>query len=124
MKLTGGRLGFGFLLPTAVLETRGARTGKLRRNVVIYFHDGDKPTIVASHLGLPTHPSWLHNARANPDVRFGGEAYGAVVVEDEAERDRLWALADRVFPPYAGYREKAGRAGRTIQIVQLEPVAR
>ena len=31
----------GLVLPTAVLETRGAKSGALRRNAVIYFHDGD-----------------------------------------------------------------------------------
>ena len=41
MRLSGGRLRFGLLLPTALLETRGARTGALRRNGVIYFHNGD-----------------------------------------------------------------------------------
>jgi deazaflavin-dependent oxidoreductase (nitroreductase family) len=119
LKLTGGRLGFGMLLPTALLETRGARTGSPRQNAVIYFHDGDRVTIVASKLGLPDHPAWLHNLRANPDVRFAGRPFRAVVVDDEAERARLWALADRVFPPYAAYRERAARAGRTIQLVQL-----
>jgi hypothetical protein len=36
MRLSGGRLRFGLLLPTALAETRGARTGALRRNGVIY----------------------------------------------------------------------------------------
>jgi deazaflavin-dependent oxidoreductase (nitroreductase family) len=121
MRLTGGRVGFGGLLPTALLETRGARTGALRRNVVIYFHDGDRVTVVASKLGLPEHPAWFHNVRANPDVVFGGEPFRAQVVEDEAERARLWSLADRVFPGYAAYRARAAGAGRTIPIVQLVP---
>ena len=56
MRLTGGRLGLGLMLPTALLETRGARTGPLRRNAVIYFHDGDRVTIIASKLGAPEHP--------------------------------------------------------------------
>jgi hypothetical protein len=43
----------------------------------------------------------------------------ASVVRDEAERERLWALADRVFTPYATYRRDAAKAGRTIPIVQL-----
>jgi hypothetical protein len=43
----------------------------------------------------------------------------ATVVGDEAERQRLWALADRVFAPYARYRRDAARANRTIPIVQL-----
>ena len=121
LSLTRGRLGTGLLLPTALLETRGARSGQLRRNGVIYFHDGDRVVVVASKLGMPTHPAWLHNLRANPDVVLGGRPFTANEVEDEAERERLWGLADRVFPSYAAYRERAARAGRTIPIVQLTP---
>lgn len=122
LRLTGGRLGLGLILPTALLETRGARTGLLRRNGVIYFHDGERVTIVASKLGAPEHPAWFHNVTAHPDeVRLGGLAFRAHVVEDETERVRLWALADRVFPPYAAYRERAARAGRTIPLLQLLP---
>jgi deazaflavin-dependent oxidoreductase (nitroreductase family) len=119
MRLTRGRLGMGLFLPTALLETRGARSGAVRRNVVIYFHDGEKVTIVASKLGLPQHPAWFHNLRADPDVTFGGIAMRATIVTDEIERRRLWSLADRVFAPYAAYRREAAEAGRTIPIVQL-----
>src|SRR4051794_4166612 len=121
LRLTGGRLGFGLLLPTALLETRGARTGQARRNGVIYFHDGDRVTIVASKLGLPKHPAWFHNLRAHPDVKLGGQPFRAEVVEREPDRERIWTLADRVFPPYAAYRLRAAEAGRTIPIVQLTP---
>lgn len=123
MRATGGRLGFDLMIPTALLETRGARSGKRRRNVVIYFHDGERVTIVASKLGLPSHPAWFHNLRANPDVTLGGVPMRATVVEDEAERRRLWALADRVFAPYAAYRREAAEANRTIPIVQLTAMA-
>jgi deazaflavin-dependent oxidoreductase (nitroreductase family) len=121
MRLTAGRLRTGLLLPTALLETRGARTGRARRNAVIYFHDGDRVTIVASQAGRPENPSWFYNARANPDVSLGGRRFRAEVIEDEAERTRLWALADRVLPAFARYRDSAGRAGRTIPILQLVP---
>jgi hypothetical protein len=60
--------------------------------------------------------------RANPDVVFGGIAMHAAVVDDEAERDRLWRLADRVFPAFASYRRDAARANRKIPIVQLTPI--
>ena len=121
MRLTRGRLGLGLVMPTALLETRGARSGAVRRNVVIYFHDGERVTIVASKLGLPQHPAWFHNLEAEPDVTFGGVRMRATVVADEAERERLWALADRVFAPYADYRREAARASREIPIVQLNP---
>jgi deazaflavin-dependent oxidoreductase (nitroreductase family) len=119
MRVTRGRLGMGLAMPTALLETRGAKSGAPRRNVVIYFHAGDRVTIVASKLGLERHPAWFHNLRANPDVSFGGIPMRATIVADEAERERLWALADRVFPPYAAYRRKAAKVSREIPIVQL-----
>lgn len=76
-------------------------------------------TIVASKLGMPSDPAWFHNLRADPNVSFGGIPMRATVVRDEAERRRLWALADRVFAPYAVYRKEAAKVNRTIPIVQL-----
>lgn len=121
MRLTRGRVGAAYPIPNALLETRGARSGRPRRNAVIYFHDGDRVTIVASKLGAEHHPAWFHNLVADPDVVFGGIPMRASVVEDETERHRLWTLADRVYSPYAKYRRQAAAAGRTIPIVQLEP---
>lgn len=121
MRATGGRIGMGLVLPTALLETRGAKSGAVRRNGVIYFHDGDRVTIVASKLGYEHHPAWFHNLQAHPDVTLGGIPMRASVVDDEAECRRIWALADRVFAPYAAYRREAAKANRTIPIVQLSP---
>ena len=118
MRISGGRIGFGVGLPTALLETRGARSGRLRRNGVIYFNDGDDVIVIASKLGMPDHPTWFHNHCAHPDVVLGGDPFRAEVVADDAERTRLWALADNVFPPYAAYR---ARTQRTIPIVRLVP---
>jgi deazaflavin-dependent oxidoreductase (nitroreductase family) len=119
MRVTRGHLGLDLTIPTALLETRGAKSGAVRRNVVIYFHDGDRVTIVASKLGFATHPAWFHNLRANPEVTLGGIPMRATVVSDEAECSRLWMLADRVFAPYAAYRREAAKVNRTIPIVQL-----
>ena len=119
LRATRGRFGLGLVLPTALLETRGAKSGAVRRNGVIYFHDGDRVTIIASKAGAAHHPAWFHNLLANPNVVFGGQPMRATVVQDEAERERLWRLADNVFAPYATYRRDAARADRTIPIVQL-----
>ena len=56
---------------------------------------------------------------AHPEVSFGGVPMRAAVISDEAERQRIWKLADRVFAPYAVYRREAAAASRTIPIVQL-----
>ncbi len=93
----------------------------MRRNAVLYFHDGDRVTIVASQMGLPSHPAWFHNLSADPDVVFGGVPMRATVVSDEDERERLWQLADRVFAPFADYRREAALANREIPIVQMTP---
>jgi deazaflavin-dependent oxidoreductase (nitroreductase family) len=120
LRVSGGRVSSGFALPVALLQTRGARSGLPRANAVLYFHDGALVTIVASKAGRPGNPGWFYNARANPDVMLGGEPYRARIVEDPRERERLWGLADRVFPGFATYRARAGRAGREIPILQLE----
>jgi deazaflavin-dependent oxidoreductase (nitroreductase family) len=102
-----------------VLETQGARSGARRRNAIIYFHDGDNAIIAASNAGASRHPAWYYNLRANDDVIFGGIPMKAMVVSDEAECQRLWALADRVFPAYADYRHDAAKVNRTVAIVRL-----
>jgi deazaflavin-dependent oxidoreductase (nitroreductase family) len=119
LRASRGRVGMGLVLPTALLETRGAKSGAVRRNVVIYFHDEDRVTIIASKAGDEKHPAWFHNLRAHPDVTFGGIPMRATVISDEAELHRLWTLADRVFAPYATYRREAAQANRIIPIVQL-----
>jgi hypothetical protein len=51
----------------------------------------------------------------------------ATVISDQAECDRIWALADRVFAPYATYRREAamgffGRLSRQRH-VERDPIA-
>lgn len=121
LRVTRGRLRTGAPLPTALLETRGARTGRVRRNAVVYFHDGERVTIIASQAGRPENPSWFYNARANPDVLLASRPFQAEVIQDEAECARLWQLADRVLPAFARYRETAAQAGRSIPILRLTP---
>jgi deazaflavin-dependent oxidoreductase (nitroreductase family) len=104
LRLTRGRFATTLMIRTGLLETRGARTGALRRNAVIYWHDGDRVTIAASQAGGPRNPAWFHNLVANRDVRFAGSSMRATVVTDDRERDRLWLLGDRVFPAFPAYR--------------------
>jgi deazaflavin-dependent oxidoreductase (nitroreductase family) len=121
LKLTRGRFSTAAPLAAGLLESQGARTGRRRRNAALYFHDGDRVTIIPSLRGWPKNPDWYYNVRAHPEVVFGGLPFRAEIVEDEAERQRLWDLADRVYPAYADFRERAGRTARVIPIVQLVP---
>jgi len=104
-----------------ILTTKGAKTAEVRENPVVYSRDADNYVIVASKGGSPTNPAWYYNLRNHPNVVFGGLPLRAEIVEDEAERQRLWDLADRVYPQYADFREQAGKAGRIIPIIQLVP---
>ena len=122
LRLTRGRVSTAGTIRTGVLETRGARTGELRRNAVIYWRDGDAAVIAASNGGAPVHPAWFHNLRAHPDVSFAGVPMCATIVEDEHEQRRLWALGDRVFPAFATYRTRTAAVGRTIPLIRLERV--
>ena len=107
------------MFPTAVLETRGAKSRQPRRHALIYFNDGDSWIVIASNAGAQRHPSWYHNLLAYPDVIFGGVPMRASVVDDVDERRRLWALADQVFPAFATYRAETSEHERTIPIVRL-----
>lgn len=120
LRLTRGRLTSALVFPAALLETYGARTGAVRRHAVIYFYDGDRVTIAASHAGSPRHPAWYYNLLAFPDVTFGGVPMHATVV-DAADNARLWTLGDRVFPAFPRYRRDAAAAGRVIPLIQLTP---
>jgi len=121
LRLTGGRFSTTGPVASALLETRGARTGRPRRNATLYFHDGDRVTIIPSLRGWARNPAWYHNLRRHSDVVYGGVPFRAEIVEDTAERERLWNLADRVYPQYATFRDQAAAAGRTIPMVRLVP---
>ncbi len=120
MRLTG-RLTSLRPFPVGLLETRDQRNGRPHRRVVIYFHDGDRVIVIPSKAGMPTDPFWFENAVADPEVHFGGHPFRAEAVAGEDELARLWGLADRFYPPYAGFRERAARSGRTIPILRLVP---
>ena len=123
LKVTRGRVGMGLTLPSALLTTVGAKSGQRRINAVLYFHDGPDVIVIASNYGGDRHPSWYHNLIANPRAQIakagGGPVMTATEVTDPAERERLWNLADRVYPLYASYRQRASKHNRTIPIIRL-----
>ncbi len=119
LRLSGGRLATTGVIPAAVLETTGARTGRVRRNAVICIRDGDRTVIAASHAGAATHPAWFHNLCADPQVVIAGRPVRAVLLDDEIEIRRWWRVADEVFPGFAAYRDEAAAHGRRIPLVEL-----
>jgi deazaflavin-dependent oxidoreductase (nitroreductase family) len=103
-----------------VLTTKGRKSGATRKHALICGFDGDKPVIVASQGGAPTHPNWYHNLTAEPHVKVQvkGDRFDAVARTAEgAERDRLWKIMTDVWPNYDSYQE---RTTRVIPVVVLE----
>jgi deazaflavin-dependent oxidoreductase (nitroreductase family) len=121
-RLSGGRF---TTIPAhiLVLVHTGARSGKIRENLLTYFTDGDDLVVMASNYGRERHPAWYYNVRANPDVEV--RAAGRIGrcrarVTTGEDRQRLWGLAKQLTKAYADYEERAEE--REIQVVRLTPV--
>jgi deazaflavin-dependent oxidoreductase (nitroreductase family) len=105
---------------TLLLTTMGRRSGEPRTTPLIYARDGDRYVIVASQGGAPNDPGWYRNLVKEPEVELqvGPEVFRARARTAEGEeRERLWRLANQVWPHYDEY---ATRTERTIPVVVLE----
>lgn len=98
--------------PIVVITSRGARSGKLRKNPVMRVEKDGVYAAVASKGGAPEHPTWYHNFLAHPevDLQDGSEEHTySVRVAEGAERAEWWERAVAQFAPYADYQEKTDR---------------
>ena len=108
--------------PVVVVTSRGAKSGKLRKNPVMRVeHDGCYAA-VASLGGAPKHPVWYHNLLAEPlvEVQDGPvkRDMRARLVEGE-EKALWWERAVAAYPEYEAYQVKTER---DIPVFVLEPV--
>ena len=110
-------------LPVIIVTNRGRKTGAIRKTPLMRVVDGNNYILVASQGGAPEHPVWYHNLKADPriEIRDQTEVYvrRAREVTDPAERERLWGLAVKAFPPYQDYQTKTQRV---IPVFLAEPV--
>jgi deazaflavin-dependent oxidoreductase (nitroreductase family) len=105
-----------------ILTTRGARSGDVRENPLVYSRDGDHYVILASKGGAPTHPAWYHNLVKHPEVtvEVGREKFRAranVAAGDEYER--LFEQHANINPNFQEYRR---RTSRKIPVIVLERI--
>lgn len=118
---SNGRVALLVGWPIGLLETHGAKTGALRTNPLMYLEDDGRLVLVGSKGGDPAHPGWVHNIRANPEVRFRWKGRNERLVARIAqphERAELWPKILELYPGYADYQARA--SGRTIPLVILE----
>ncbi|WP_327096409.1 nitroreductase family deazaflavin-dependent oxidoreductase [Nocardia vinacea] len=128
-KHTGGRIGgkwrvgagFRKPVPTLLLEHRGRKTGTIYTTPLLYITDGDDTVIVASQGGLPKHPQWYQNLRADPDahIQIGRNRYAVhASTADSHQRARLWPL---LVDAYADFDTYQAWTEREIPVVILRP---
>jgi deazaflavin-dependent oxidoreductase (nitroreductase family) len=119
-----GRVGGYFEGQTLLLlHTVGRRTGRPRVNPAVYLPDGDRLVIFATKSGAPANPHWYHNLMENPnvEVEVGSETIPvrAVEIQDEREREALYARQVERVPGFAEYPKQTNRR---IPIIALERV--
>ena len=98
--------------PIVVITSRGATSGKLRKNPVMRVEKDGVYAAVASKGGAAEHPTWYHNFVAHPVVELqdGAEKHTySVRVAEGAERAEWWERAVAQFAPYAEYQQKTDR---------------
>lgn len=111
-------------LPTVIITTRGARSGDVRKCVVMRVEHEGAYVAVASVGGAPTHPGWYHNVSADPRVELQDGPLKRDMVAREltgAERVEWWARAVDVFPSYEDYRKQTAGT-RVIPLILVEPL--
>ncbi|MDG4823637.1 nitroreductase family deazaflavin-dependent oxidoreductase [Asanoa sp. WMMD1127] len=122
-RLTRGRVVALGLIPSALLTTRGRRTGLARDNPLLCLPDGDGFLVVGSNWGRRSQPAWALNLLAEPaaTLTVGGAAVPVRArLLDGAERAAAWARLLAVWPGYAAYERRAGH--RTIHVFRLDRV--
>jgi len=110
-------------LPVIIVTNRGRKTGAFRKTPLMRAVDGKSYILVASQGGAPKHPQWYFNLKAQPNVeiRDRTEVYSMRVREvvDPAERQRLWNIAVKAYPPYQEYQD---RTDRIIPVLVAEAI--
>ena len=100
-------------LPIAVFWTRGAKSGKVRKNALMRVEHDGAYLMVGSQGGAPTDPAWVSNVRKAPDqvtVQDGPEPWDGVARELSGdERAQWWDRAVAAYPSYADYQERTDR---------------
>lgn len=111
--------------PIIVTTSRGAKSGKLRKNPLMRVERDGKYLAVASKGGGPENPLWYVNFLAHPEVDLQDgpvrKTYRARLLEGE-ERAEWYAYAVEVWPTYGDYEVTATEHGREIPVFLLEPL--
>ena len=108
-------------MPVIVVTSRGAKSGKLRKNPLMRVEHDGKYAAVASIGGAPKHPVWYYNLTADPHVEVQDGPVKQDMIAREVtgeEKAQWWVRAVAAYPDYADYQAKTDRE---IPVFVLEP---
>jgi F420H(2)-dependent quinone reductase len=112
-------------LPVAVFSTRGAKSGKVRKQALMRVEHEGAYAMVGSQGGAPRDPAWVANLRAHPDqvtVQDGPEPWDGVAREvTGAEKRAWWERAVAVYPTYADYQARTDREIPVFVVERADP---
>jgi deazaflavin-dependent oxidoreductase (nitroreductase family) len=123
-KVTGGRHSFAGIaagLPTVILTTTGAKSGKPRTVALLGIPHPDGVAVVAANYGDARHPGWYHNLKANPaaSVTIKGDTWDATArLATPGEREEIWANGVELYPGLT--KERAWAGERQIEAFVLK----
>ncbi len=106
--------------PILLLTVTGRKSGTEYTTPLIFGEDDGSHVIVGSQGGRPEHPDWYLNLQAHPEfgVQVKADTFRARARTTEgAERERLWAAMNEIWPHYDEYQTKTTRQ---IPVVVLE----
>ena len=74
--------------PIMVVETKGAKSNKIRNIPLIYVHKDGMPILVASLGGMPKNPNWYYNVKAHPKIKISTIYGNGNYLAEEVSKDK------------------------------------
>jgi deazaflavin-dependent oxidoreductase (nitroreductase family) len=110
--------------PILILYTMGRKSGRFRRNPLLFFEQGGARYVIGSKGGDARHPAWFLNLLDTPrvHVRVMADVYEAdAQIVSAADRAALWPQLVLRYPMFVDYQ---AATAREIPLVRLVPVTR
>jgi deazaflavin-dependent oxidoreductase (nitroreductase family) len=123
-RANGGVVGGELADMSLLLLTTTDASGGTNTTPLAYHRRGDRYLVIASNGGAARNPAWFRNLERDPTVtvEVGVETFEAnATILDVAERDAAFASIVAEAPSAGAFQTIAGR---TIPVIELEPLQR